>query len=215
MADGSTRRCPVSPSTANELWRGMAHHQLLESPLAPRSTATPQQEIASYLHEWRDDTCSGEYSYIPSYQEWRRGDQPVLAQSEQMGQFRPAERPLSPVPGPSTRTEPIEQPTFEGPRQSSRVQQQRQQPDNVYGDDPFIDHLTDSQWDQIMQGQIPRPSDPEAREKANLLHSYISRQPVSTQSALESELVLDLLLEEGGDSLCKFCLQQPKGAHKP
>ena len=111
---------------------------------------------------------------------------------------RPAERPLSPIPGPSTRAEPIEQPTFEGPRRSSRVRQQIQRPDNVYGDDPFVDRLTDSQWEQIMQGQIPRPSDPETREKATLLRSYVSRQPVSTRDALESELVLDLLLEEGG-----------------
>ena len=61
-----------------------------------------------------------------------------------------------------------------------------------------------------MAGQIPCPSNPEAREKANLLCSYISCQPVSTQSALESELVLDLLLEEGGDSLHNFLLATAK-----
>ena len=120
------------------------------------------------------------------------------------------ERPLYENPGPSTRAEPIEQPAFEGPRWSSRVRQQRQRPDNVYGDDPFIDHLTDSQWDTIMSGGIPCPSDPETREKANLLHSYVSRQPVSTQGALESELALDLLLEEGGDSLHNFLLAAAK-----
>ena len=71
----------------------------------------------------------------------------VISQSllSQSNQVRPAEWPLSPVPGPSTRAEPIEQPAFEVPRRSSRVQQQRQRPDNVYGDDPFVDHLTDSQ----------------------------------------------------------------------
>ena len=123
---------------------------------------------------------------------------------------RPAEWPLSPIPGPSTRAEPIEQPTFEGPHWSSRVQQQIQRPDNVYGDDPFVDCLTDSQWEQIMQGQIPRPSDPETREKATLLCSYVSHQPVSTRDTLESELVLDLLLEEGGDSLHNFLLAAAK-----
>ena len=62
---------------------------------------------------------------------------------------------------------------------------------------------------------IPCPSDPEPQEKANLLCSYISHQPVYTQGALESELALDLLLEEGGDNLCNFLLQQLKGAHQP
>ena len=61
-----------------------------------------------------------------------------------------------------------------------------------------------------MDRGIPCPSDPETREKANLLHSYISRQPVSIQGALELELALDLLLEEGGDSLCKFLLAAAK-----
>ena len=188
----------------------MARRQLMESLLAPKSTAIPQQEIASYPQEWCDGACSSKYSHIPSYQGWCRGNQPVLARSEQATQFRLTERPLSPVPGPSTQAEPIEQPTFEGPRWSSRVRQQRQRPDNVYGDDPFINRLTDSQWDQIMAGQIPRPSDPETKEKANLLCSYVSHQRVSTQSALESELVLDLLLEEGGDSLRNFLLAAAK-----
>ena len=39
---------------------------------------------------------------------------------------------------------------------------------------------------------IPCPSDAETREKANLLRSYVSRQPVSTQGALESELALEI-----------------------
>ena len=68
------------------------------------------------------------------------------------------------------------------------MRQPRQQPENVYCDDPFIDRLTKSQWDTIIAGGIPRPSDPETREKANLLRSYVSHQPVSTQGALESEL---------------------------
>ena len=38
----------------------------------------------------------------------------------------------------------------------------------------------------------------------------MSRQPVSIQDALESELVLDLLLEEGGDSLRNFLLAAAK-----
>ena len=62
----------------------------------------------------------------------------------------------------------------------------------------------------IIAGGIPRPSNPEALEKANLLCSYVSHQPVSTQSALESELALDLLLEEGGDSLHNFLLTAAK-----
>ena len=157
------RHCPASPTTVS---RVMAHCQLMESPLAPRSTAIPQHEIASYPQEWCEGACSGKYSFIPSYQGWRRGDQP---QPEQPGPSRPAEQPLSPVPGPSTWAEPIEQPAFEVPRWSSRIRQQRQQPDNVYGDDPFVDRLTDSQWDTIMSGGIPCPSDPETREKANLL----------------------------------------------
>ena len=130
--------------------------------------AIPQSEITSYLREWRDGTCFGKYSYIPFYQGWCQGKQLELAQPELAGPSIPTEQPLSPVPGPSTQTEPIEQPAFEGPRQSSRVQQQRQQPDNVYGNDPFIDRLTDSQWDTIMAGGIPYPSNPE-KNKSNVL----------------------------------------------
>ena len=136
---------------------------------------------------------------------WHQGEQRELA-----GLSIPAERPLSPVPGPSTQTEPIEQPAFEGPRWSGRVRQLRQQPENVYGNDPFVDRLTESQWDMIIAGGIPCPSDPETQEKANLLCSYISHQPVSAQGALELELALDLLLEEGGDNLCNFLLTAAK-----
>ena len=123
MADGTTRHRPVSPYTASKLWvlmtvddgtiwhcpaspptvsRVMACRQLMESPLAPGSTAIPQHEIASYPQEWRDGTCFSKYSFIPSYQGWRRGDQPELAQSEQPSSSRPAERPLSLAPGHST-----------------------------------------------------------------------------------------------------------------
>ena len=103
---------PASPSTVSRI---MARCQLMESPLAPRSTAIPQHEIASYPQEWREGTRSSKYSFIPSYQGWRRGDLPEFAQSEQLSSSRPAEQPLSPVPGPSTRAEPIEQPAFEVP----------------------------------------------------------------------------------------------------
>ena len=124
MGDGSVRQRSVSPYTRERLWipvtgndgtiaghrpaspstvsRVMAHRQLLESPLAPRSMAIPQEEIASYPQEWREGACSGKYSYIPSYQGWCQGDLPELAQPEQSSSSRPAERPLSPVPGSST-----------------------------------------------------------------------------------------------------------------
>ena len=69
-----------------------------------------------------------------------------ITTSTSAGLSRPTERPLSLVPGHSTQAEPIEQPAFEVPQQSSRVRQQKQWPDNVYGDDPFVDRLTDSQW---------------------------------------------------------------------
>ena len=156
MSDGNTWHRPASPRTVDHLMeetsRAMACRQALESPLAPRSLAIPQNEIASYPQEWRNGAPSGRYSYIPSYQGWHRGEQPELAHSELAGPSIPAERPLSPVPGPSTQTEPIEQPAFKGPRRSSRVRQQRQRPDNVYGDDPFVDCLTDIQWDEIIAG---------------------------------------------------------------
>ena len=124
MGDGTIWRRSVSPNTHNNLWiplagsdgtiaghrpaspstvnRVMARRQLLESPLAPRSTAIPQHEIASYPQEWREGARSGKYSYISSYQGWHRGDQPELAQPEQSSSSRPAERPLSLIPGPST-----------------------------------------------------------------------------------------------------------------
>ena len=47
--------------------------QSLVSSLAPQSSAIPQSKITSYPREWRDGACSGKYSYIPSYQGWRRG----------------------------------------------------------------------------------------------------------------------------------------------
>ena len=124
MGDGTIRHRSVSPSTRDKLWiplagsdgtiaghrpaspstvsRVMARRQLLESPLAPKSTAIPQHEIASYPQEWREGARSGKYSYIPSYQGWRWGDLPEFAHPEQPNSSRPAERPLSPVPGPST-----------------------------------------------------------------------------------------------------------------
>ena len=98
--DGTiARHRPASPSTVS---RVMARRQLMESPLAPRSTAIPQHEIASYPQEWREGARSSKYSFIPSYQGWHQGDLPEFAQSEQPSSSRPAERPLSPVPGPST-----------------------------------------------------------------------------------------------------------------
>ena len=84
--------------------------------------------------------------------------------------------------------------------------QQQQQPDNVYGDNPFIGHLTECQWDEIMAGRIPQPGNPPMEEKGNLLRSYISCQPVANRGTLESELALELLLEEGGDSLQNLLL---------
>ena len=97
--DGTvTGHRPASPSMVS---RVMARRQLMESPLAPRSTAIPQHEIASYPREWREGARSGKYSFIPSYQGWRQGDQPELACTEQPSQSRPTEWPLSPVPGPT------------------------------------------------------------------------------------------------------------------
>ena len=74
MSDGNVRHRPASPRTVDhvveETSRAMARRQALESPLAPRKTAT-QSEIASYPQEWHDGARSGKYSYIPSYQGWR------------------------------------------------------------------------------------------------------------------------------------------------
>ena len=109
MSDGHVQHRPASPQTVDhvveETSRAMACRQALESPLTPRSSAIPQNEIASYPQEWRNGAPSGRYSYIPSYQGWHRGEQPELARSELAGLSRPTEQPLSPVPGPSTRTD--------------------------------------------------------------------------------------------------------------
>ena len=105
----------VSLDAEVENSRAAARCQALESPLAPQSSAIPQSEIASYPREWRDGARSGRYSYIPSYQGWRHGEQLELAQTEQSGPSGLVERPLYENPGPSTRAEPIEQPAFEGP----------------------------------------------------------------------------------------------------
>ena len=109
-SEGTSRLCPVSPLTIDQLLfpnqeetsRAMARRQALESPLAPRSLAIPQSEIASYPEEWRDDACTRRYSHIPSYQGWHRGEQPELAQSELAGPSIPTEWPLGLVPEPST-----------------------------------------------------------------------------------------------------------------
>ena len=91
MSDGTTRVRPVSPVTFNKLVcieigrarapakissvpenpRILAQCQALEFPTVPQSLAIPQTEIASYPRKWRDSTCSGKYSYIPSYMGWR------------------------------------------------------------------------------------------------------------------------------------------------
>ena len=112
VADGTIRHRPASPPTVS---RVMAHRQTLESPLAPRSTAILETEIASYPQEWHDGACSRKYSFIPSYQGWRHDNLLELARTEHAGPSRLAEWPLSPVPGHSTRAEPIEQPAFEVP----------------------------------------------------------------------------------------------------
>ena len=71
----------ADPDTEAESSRVAACREALESPLAPRSLAISESEIASYPREWRDGARSGKYSYIPSYQGWRRGEQLELAQS--------------------------------------------------------------------------------------------------------------------------------------
>ena len=82
--------------------RAAARREALESPLAPRSTAIPQSEIASYPKEWRDGAHSSKYSYIPSYQGWRRGEQPELAQNERSSLSEDIERQPDVPSGPST-----------------------------------------------------------------------------------------------------------------
>ena len=82
--------------------RAAAHCEALESPLAPRSLAIPQGEIASYPREWRDGARSGKYSYIPSYQGWHQGEQLELAQPEQSSPPDFVERQPHENPGPST-----------------------------------------------------------------------------------------------------------------
>ena len=66
-----TGREPAKVSSVPENPRILACHQALESPTVPQSSAIPQTEIASYPREWRDGTCSGNYSYIPSHMGWR------------------------------------------------------------------------------------------------------------------------------------------------
>ena len=81
-SEGTSWLCPVSPLTIDQLLfpnqeetsRAMAHCQALASPLAPRSLAIPQTEIASYPEEWHDDTCTRRYSHIPPYQGWHWGE---------------------------------------------------------------------------------------------------------------------------------------------
>ena len=93
----------LSPSYVEaESSRAAARRQALESPLAPQSSAIPQSEIASYPRKWRDGARSSKYSYIPSYQGWRQGEQLELAQTEQSGPSGLIERPLDEHPGPST-----------------------------------------------------------------------------------------------------------------
>ena len=99
VADGTIQHRPVSPPTVS---RVMARCQALESPLAPRSTAILETEIASFPQEWRVGARSSKYSFIPSYQGWRCSDRLELARTERVGPSRLAEQPLSPVPGHST-----------------------------------------------------------------------------------------------------------------
>ena len=98
----SAQQSSADPDTETESSRAVARREALESPLAPRSSAVPQGEIASYPREWRDGARSGRYSYIPSYQGWRRGEQPELAQTEQSGPSEDIEQQLDERSGPST-----------------------------------------------------------------------------------------------------------------
>ena len=207
MADGSVITRPATPGTAGCLHgqfnaRIESWQQALESPNLPRPTAIPSQQIACYPHAWRDGLHDGIYSDIPTYMRWCRGELPIaVAQLAPMeGQPFTSALPREPLAGPI-------EPVFEGPHQSDRVWQQQQRPDNVYGNDLFVDHLTDSQWEEIVAGRIPQPSSNlSAMEKGNLLCSYVSHQPTTNWGTLELELALELLHEEGEDSLQNFLL---------
>ena len=139
--------------------------------------AIQPEVISSYPQEWLDGFSLGIYQKIPSWHEWHDGVLSVWATSEVSKTEQPVPQPSPPwVPA-----GPIEQPVFEGPRWSDRVWQQQQWPDNVYGDDPFIDRLTEHQWDKIIARRIHQPdNNPPMMEKGNLLFSYVSCQPVAT-----------------------------------
>ena len=129
-----------------------------------------------YSQEWLDGHASGIYDMIPTWAEWCNGVLPTQATSETLER----ERPIPHSESLEALAGPIEQPIFEGPQWSNRVQQQWQRPDNVYGDNPFIGHLTECQWDEIIEGRIPQPNNNSLTTvTGNLLHSYISRQPAT------------------------------------
>ena len=187
MADGSIVTQPVTPGTTRQVHVEQSHariksqQQALESPTLPPPTVIPSHEIAWYPCVWRDGLCDGIYSDILTYMGWCRGELPTPAAQPAPMEGRPSTSALPTEPS----ADPIEQPVFEGPCWSNRVQQQQQRPDNVYGNDPFIDCLTDSQWEEIIAGRIPQPrSNPSAMEKGNLLCSYISCQPTTNLGTL-------------------------------
>ena len=182
MADGSIATQPVMPGTTGQVHKQSfarieVRRHALESPTLLRPTAIPSHEIARYPQAWRDSLHDGIYSDILTYMGWCRGELRALAAQSALEEGWPSTSilPIEVAPGP------IEQPVFnEGPPWSDRAWQQQQWPDNVYGNDLFVDFLTDGQWDEIIAGRIPQPSsDPSAMEKGNLLCSYISHQPVA------------------------------------
>ena len=100
-------------------------------------------------------------------------------------------------------------PAQEGPRQTGRVRQERQQPDNVYGganDECQTDLRRKLFWSIIPQSS---QNDSRDRDVGASYHSYNSCKSVSVR-LLNMKEALDLIIEEGGEGLQNFFLSAVK-----
>ena len=122
------------------------------------------------------------------------------------------------IPGPSNI-----QPAQEGPRQTSRVRQPRQLPENVYGQTPVVtkDSLTIQDFDNLMSGtQIPQgPSHSQAQFTIGTGESSYDSSKTALCKASNHKLDFKLITEEGGEDLINFLLAKstkriPPSSHK-
>ena len=98
----------------------------------------------------------------------------------------------------------------EGPRQSGRTRQPRQQPDNVYSgmETTQVESLTDRLWERFLgDSQNPQgPPEPQGQFTLGRSNSGYDSCETALWQTSNHKLDLQLIIEEGGDCFQNFLL---------